>query len=542
MKFERIPAEQGEGWMLAHSLKVLGRKWKKGKLLNRQDVQILVHEGFESIVAAKLEETDVDEDAAAEALARAIAGDGVEIRRPATGRCNLYATTKGLLKLRTDQIHKINSVDEAFTVASLPPYSSVYPGQLIVSIKIIPFAVSRESLNQCVSMAMFGMPPVNVLAYKSMSIGLIQTQTPWFKSSLLKKGASMLQERARVLGSEIEFEEICAHHEKDITAAVVRSLKKKPDLLLLLGASAIQDREDVIPKGIVNAGGRVEHFGMPVDPGNLLLLARYENTRILGLPGCVRSPKRNGFDFVIERLAAGVEVASDDIQSMGTFGILTEPPRRPVRRTPVKTDSRATARRQIYAIVLAAGQSLRMGSENKLFLKLGKRSVIQKVIANLEQSNIDGILVVTGHERDKVRKELQGRAVQFVNNPEYKRGLSTSLRTALAALPKDVSGVLVCLGDMPFVDGRQINKLINAYDPVRERSICVPTYQGKFGNPVLWDKRYFQEMMEVQGDVGAKHIIGDYQQYAVEVEVDDASVIQDIDTPFAYADLVTNDA
>ena len=126
------------------------------------------------------------------------------------------------------------------------------------------------------------------------------------------------------------------HHEDEITAAVVRSLKKKPDLLLLLGASAIQDREDVIPKGIVNAGGKVEHFGMPVDPGNLLLLGRYENTRILGLPGCVRSPKRNGFDFVIERLAAGVEVTSADIQGMGTFGVLTEPSRRPVRRTPVK--------------------------------------------------------------------------------------------------------------------------------------------------------------------------------------------------------------
>ncbi len=542
MKFQRIPVDQGEGWMLAHSLKVLGRKWKKGKLLNRQDVEILVHEGFESIIAAKLEDRDVDENSAAEALARAIAGDCIEIRRPATGRCNLYSTTKGLLKLRTDQIHKINSVDEAFTVASLPAHSSVYLGQLIVSIKIIPFAVDRDSLNQCVSLAMFGMPPVSVLPYKSMSIGLIQTQTPWFQPSLLKKGLSMLQERARVLGSEIEFDEICEHHEDEITAAVVRSLKKKPDLLLLLGASAIQDREDVIPKGIVNAGGKVEHFGMPVDPGNLLLLGRYENTRILGLPGCVRSPKRNGFDFVIERLAAGVEVTSADIQGMGTFGILTEPSRRPVRRTLVKTDTQVTPGKRIFAVVLAAGQSLRMGKENKLFLKLGEGSVIQKVIENLGNSKIDGILVVTGHEEDIVREELKGRTVRFVHNPEYKRGLSTSLRTALAALPKNVSGVLVCLGDMPFVDSALINKLIKAYDPVREHSICLPVYQGKFGNPVLWDKKYFQEMMEVRGDVGAKHIIGDYQQYVVEVEVDNASVVQDIDTPHAYADLMKNDS
>ncbi len=538
MKFERIQVERAEGWMLAHSLKVLGKKWKKGKVLARYHIDVLRHEGFESIVAASLEASDIDENAAAEALARSMVGEGIEIRSAATGRCNLYATTKGLLRLRTNQLNRINSVHEAFTVASLPSYSKVFPKQLIVSVKIIPFAVSRDLLNQVVSVASFGMPPVNVLPFKPMSIGLIQTRTPWFKSSLLTKGSQMLKERASVLGSQIEFEEVCDHHEDEITKAIVCSLKQKPDLLLLLGASAIQDREDVIPKGIINAGGKVEHFGMPVDPGNLLLTGRYENTPILGLPGCVRSPKRNGFDFVMERLAAGVGVTASDIQKLGTFGILTEQSRRPVKRTPVKSNVPIRKGTKIYAVVLAAGQSLRMGNENKLFLQLDGKSVIEKVVDNLEQSKVDRIVVVTGHENKKVRKILKNRSVKFVHNLEYQRGLSTSLRTALATLPEQVGGVLVCLGDMPFVKSEQIDRLIEAFDPVREHSICVPTYLGKYGNPVLWDKRYFQEMMELRGDVGAKHLIGDYQQFVIEVESDDNSVFQDIDTPQAYAEVV----
>jgi len=225
---------------------------------------------------------------------------------------------------------------------------------------------------------------------------------------------------------------------------------------------------------------------------------------------------------------------------MGTYGILTEPARRPVRRTPVKAAQPQPGQTKVYAMVLAAGQSVRMGKENKLFLKLGDLSVIQRVVATLQKSKVDGVMVVTGHQHDRVETELENYSVQLVYNPEYKRGLSTSLRTALSQLPTDVNGVLVCLGDMPAVTARQINRLIEAYDPVKEHSICVPTFEGKFGNPVLWDKRYFQEMMEVQGDVGAKHLIGDYQQFVVEVEMD-VSVIQDVDTPQEYAQLVSGD-
>ncbi len=543
MKFGRISVEHGEGVILAHSIKVLGRKWKKGRVLSTHDIDVLRQEGHESVVGASLEENDVDEDSAAQAIARVIAGHGVEVRTAATGRCNIYASVRGLLDIRHQAINRINTVDEAFTVAALPPYTSVYSGQLLATIKIIPFAVSRQLLNQCIAVASKGATPINVYEYQRHCVGLIQTQTPWFQSSLIEKGARMLEQRVEALGCEIVEHRVCDHHEQAVAGAVDEMLKLNVDLIFVLGACAIQDRCDVVPQGIVDAGGKIEHFGMPVDPGNLLLLARHRKTVILGLPGCVRSPKRNGFDFVFERIVAGMDVRREDIIEMGVGGVLTEPSRRPERRSADRSVKQSKSK-NIVAIVLAAGQSRRMGEANKLVMKIDdhQSTVIRTVVRILLQSNVNHIYVATGHDRDMICAQLSDLPVTLVHNPEYSRGLSTSLRTVLAALPESIDGVLVCLGDMPFVKSSHINVLTDAFDPVSENSICVPTYKGKRGNPVLWDRKYIQEMMEVRGDTGAKHMIGDYEDFVIEVEMDSPGVLIDLDTPQAFASYVNSPA
>ncbi len=536
MKFARIAVADGENAILAQPITVLGKKWKKGRELSRYDVEVLQSQGFDAIVAVRMQDDDVGEDAAAQAIARAISGSGLEVREAATGRCNLYARHRGLLHLRTERIHAINSVDEAFTVATVTDHTTVYAGQLVVSVKIIPFAVSRELLDQCIAEASFGLPPVNVLKFRPMSIGLIQTRTDRFAEKLLEKGRLMLERKAELVESRIAAHDVCNHHEDAVAELIVEYVNRDLDLILLLGASAIQDRQDVIPKGIVIAGGRIEHFGMPVDPGNLLLKARYRKIDILGLPGCVRSPKRNGFDFVFERLAAGLEVLPQDIMRMGVGGIIPEPPKRAVRRTAVNPAT-VSGEPKVAAVVLAAGRSTRMGEHNKLFLKVGERSMVQQVVANLSESAVERIFVVTGHEKERVEAELKGEPVTFIHNREYASGLSTSLRTALAQVPAAMNAALICLADMPFVGHSMINALIDAFDPISQQSICVPTYQGKRGNPVLWGRSYFQEMMEVQGDVGAKHIIGEYEDFVIEVEMNEVGILTDLDTPQAYAQI-----
>jgi molybdenum cofactor cytidylyltransferase len=272
---------------------------------------------------------------------------------------------------------------------------------------------------------------------------------------------------------------------------------------------------------------------MPVDPGNLLLLAHQGERPVLGLPGCARSPKLNGFDWVLQRLAAGLPVDRGDVMGMGVGGLLMEIPTRPQPR-----DAAPPARPgQVAAIVLAAGQSRRMGPDNKLLALVDGRPMVTHVVDAMLASRASPVIVVTGHEAEQVRAALGDRPVQWCHNPDYADGLSTSLRVGLDALPA-VDGVLIGLGDMPRVKAGQIDRLIAAFNPTEGRSICVPTVQGKRGNPVLFATRFVPEMRELCGDVGARHLIGTYAEEVVEIEMDDDAALLDIDTPAALSALL----
>jgi molybdenum cofactor cytidylyltransferase len=281
----------------------------------------------------------------------------------------------------------------------------------------------------------------------------------------------------------------------------------------------------------VRAGGKVDHFGMPVDPGNLMLMGRIGETPVLGLPGCARSPKFNGFDLVLQRVLAGAPVKPQDVMKLGSGGLLKEIPTRPLPRASRPEQEKAVARMpRISALVLAAGQSRRMGGPNKLLVQIDGKAMVAHVVDMLLTSKVFSITVVTGHQADQVKTALAGRNVAFVHNPRYGEGLSTTLGAGVAALPPEADGAIVCLGDMPKLTAAAVDKLIAAYDPVENRSIIVPTSGGKRGNPVLWGKRYFAEMRAISGDVGARAMIGEHQDQVAEVEIGDRGVLVDIDT------------
>jgi molybdenum cofactor cytidylyltransferase len=192
-------------------------------------------------------------------------------------------------------------------------------------------------------------------------------------------------------------------------------------------------------------------------------------------------------------------------------------------------------------VLLAAGQSRRMGGPNKLLAEIPGSSpgagtpMVARVAQRLLASRARPIIAVIGGRADEVDAALGRLPVERVRNPDFAQGLSTSLKRGLAALPGDLDGALVCLGDMPLVAGRHIDRLIAAFSPLEGRAIIVPTRRGKRGNPVLWASRFFPEMAQLQGDVGAKHLIGEHAELVAEVEMEDDAVLVDIDTPEALA-------
>lgn len=187
--------------------------------------------------------------------------------------------------------------------------------------------------------------------------------------------------------------------------------------------------------------------------------------------------------------------------------------------------------KRVAAVVLAAGRSVRMGGANKLLTQFEGVAMITRVIRNLRGSQADPIIVVTGHDRERMLQALSGEAVTCVDNPDYGSGLSSSLRRGLAALPRGIDAVLVCLGDMPQINATHVDRLIAAFDPTEGHEICVPLFHGQRGNPVLWAIRFVPEMMRASGDVGARALLETHASAIYPVQMNDAGVLLDIDTP-----------
>lgn len=541
MKFGAVPAARSRGLILAHGVRLSGQVFKKGRVLSGADVALLRAAGIETVSGARLEADDVAEDAAAETVARAVAGAGLALGTAFTGRCNLFAEGRGLLVVDGARVDRINLLDEAVTLGTLPAFAPVEPGQMVATVKIIPFAAPRRVVEECAAAASGG-PVLRLAKFAGRTVGLIQTRLPGTRESVLDSTTGAVSARLAGLEGTLAAEIRCAHERREVAEAIGRLRARGCDTILVAGASAIVDRRDVVPAAVVEAGGAIDHFGMPVDPGNLLLLARLGPARVLGLPGCARSLKLNGFDWVLRRIFAGIAVEAADVMRMGAGGLLTEIPNRPQPRAsaaPQADGGAAPARAQprIAALVLAAGESRRMGARNKLLIEVDGAPMVRRVAAAALASRAAPVVVVTGHEAGRVRAALAGLDVAFAHNPDHAEGMSGSLRCGLAALGPGLDGVVICLGDMPRTDAATIDRLIAGFDPAAGRAIGVPTWRGKRGNPVLWAARYFDEIRRLAGDVGARHLIGDHAAAVYEIESPDRSVTLDVDTPEALDDL-----
>ena len=340
MKFGPVPVNDSMGSIVAHAVRRDGLVLKKGQIIGEAQIEGLQASGVSEIVVARKEDGDIGEDEAALRLARVVAGVNVRVETPFTGRSNFYATTAGVLVIDEATVDRINDIDEAITVATLEPWRTVVEGEMIGTVKIIPFAVQEALLDKTVAAA-GTTPPVHVAAFKPLKVGVVSTLLPGLKPSTVDKTLRVMAERLAPAGATITAD-VRVPHEAEALAQAIAKVKTSSDLVIVFGASAITDRRDVIPAALEAAGGRIEQLGMPVDPGNLLLIGEIDDggalKPVLGAPGCARSPKENGFDWVLHRLLAGVEVKARDIRRMGAGGLLMEIIARGQPRDPAAAD------------------------------------------------------------------------------------------------------------------------------------------------------------------------------------------------------------
>jgi molybdenum cofactor cytidylyltransferase len=330
LKFGPVAVSDAVGGIVAHAIRQPGLTLRKGDRLGEPQITLLRESGVESVTVAQLEPGDVGEDEAALRLAQAVAGNHMRVDPPFTGRANLFAETAGVLLAEADAVDRINARDERITLATLPPMRRVVEGEMIATVKIIPFAVPEEALSQAIAAA--NGFKIAVAPFRKMRVGVVSTLLPGLKDSTVKKTLRILGERLAPSGSWVASDREVPH-ETNALAEAIAQVEPGSDLVIVFGASAITDRRDVIPAAIQLTGGAIEQFGMPVDPGNLLLLGKTRSGKtVLGAPGCARSPKENGFDWVLDRLLAEVPVSPQDIRRLGAGGLLMEIVSRPQPR------------------------------------------------------------------------------------------------------------------------------------------------------------------------------------------------------------------
>ena len=526
MKFGAVAPAEALGATAVHTIRQGALVLKKGTLIGAAEVAALQAAGIKDIVVARLEPGDVSEDLAAAEIANKVAGAGVHVDRAFTGRANLFAQSPGVLVVDKDAVDRLNRVDEAITLATLPAFKPVVAGEMIATVKIIPFAVGKNERDAAV--AVVGEPLLRVAPYRIRKVGVVSTLLPGLAAKVIEKTLKITAERLSPAGAAIIAERRVPHESAALARALDEVLNEGAELVIVFGASAIADRRDVIPAALESIGGRIGHFGMPVDPGNLLMIGDANGRAVLGAPGCARSPKENGFDWVLMRLLAGLPVERKDITALGVGGLLMEIVTRPQPR-----EEPAKAGRAIAALVLAAGKSSRMGGPNKLLETIAGRPLVRIVAEAALGSKARPVIVVTGHQRERVEAALAGLPVRFAHNPHFADGLGGSLKAGIAALPAECDGVIVCLGDMPQVDAALIDKLIGSFDPDKGALVVVPTIAGMRGNPVVWSRRFFADLMAVEGDVGARHLIGRYTEAVSEVPLTGIAALTDVDTPEA---------
>ena len=528
MWFGELSTQECEHCILAHSIRTDKRRISKGTVLDQATIDELLSAGYDELTVARLDDTDVGENVAARQLADVLSDNTIRAERAHTGRVNLYAEFDGLLTYDTAAVIAANSVSPDITLSVLAPDQWVLAGRMIASVKIIPYAVPLEDLDQVITS--LNISACVVHRPHPSNVVLIQSRLPSVKAATLDKTRSVTEQRVQSRSSELVAELRCEHTLAGVSDSLATAIEKSPDIILIVGASAISDYRDVLPASVRQCGGTVQRVGLPVDPGNLLMLGDLNGVPVLGLPGCARSPKHNGVDLLLDRIVVGLSIDDQWLNRLCIGGLLGEVHDRPQPRV-TTGESKGVA-----ALILAAGSSRRSGSTNKLLHHYCGKPMVCSVVESVTGSAVVDSLIVTGHQSERVVQAVESYGVNTCHCAGFMNGMAHSIATGLSQL-QSYDAVLVCLGDMPHISSSIIDLIISASSDSLTDKIIVPVHQGRRGNPVMIGRAFFDSLLQNEGDSGARNLIKMYPEQVVEVDVGSDAIFLDYDTEDALKDL-----
>ena len=529
MQLAEFATADCQGMVLAHRQNFADGSIAKGTLLTADHLAELGAAGIDALTCARPDAGDVHEDEAAARLAKLFAPDNLDFTMAATGRVNIKVPRQGLVRYKRTLIRAINEIDERITFALVQHNQLLARGQMAATIKIIPFFVPDSSLREIENL-LAGAPAFGFYPLKTAQVALIQTRIPGQADRLFAATEKVTADRLAVLGSEVMASPVCDHNKTDVAEHIQNCMASGADIILLCGGSAIIDRQDELPQAVIEAGGQVNQLGLAVDPGNLLMFAKIGNVPVIGMPGCARSPKLNGLDWVLQLVLADVDMTRSEFADMAAGGLLMEIASRPLPRA-IATKPHQPDR--LVGIVLAAGQSSRMGPDNKLLAEFAGKPMVRHVTKVMLDAGLDDMTVVIGHQADEVAAALAGLPVHLLFNADFAAGQGHSVAAGVGVLDGTVTDVLIALGDMPLISAEMVQNLVASHLACEDhqRRITLPSYDGKRGNPVIWGSAFFPELKHLCGDAGGRQVLQDHLAAHNPVEISSSAMFRDIDTP-----------
>ena len=330
MFFGKVKTELSLNGILSSSIEIYKNKNKikisKGTIIDKNLLDLLLLNNVKHVKCAKLDDDEIDENSSVHEISKKIIASkksNIIIQDPKNGRCNLVSSVDGIFTFQPNQLFSINSVTNDIGIASLKAFSKVKKNQIVASIKAIPFGIKKNNLQNIINVCQ---ECFKILPFQKKNIHLIQTTNQNTRAKVLEKTLEVTKDRLLSCGNNLIVEKKCSHEIKSICKQLKKSVNEDADIILIFGTSAISDINDIIPQSILEINGTILRLGMPVEPGNLILLAEIKISKkhisIIGMPGCARSKKENGVDWILWRKLCDLKISSDDINHMGDGGLL----------------------------------------------------------------------------------------------------------------------------------------------------------------------------------------------------------------------------
>lgn len=327
MKFRAVPLAAAAGEILAHNVRdQAGRRvLRKGIELGDPALARLAELGYTSVYVAEIEVGDVHENEAARRIAAVVAGPGTAAGRAHAGRVDLTPAALGVVRVRTAPLFRLNGI-EGVTVATLPAHAVAAPRRRIATVKVIPYAIPEGAVARAEGIDAQG-GIVSVVAIRPSTVALVLVGGPGGQRYLNDGIGPAIRRRLERLGARVLPPALAPPDASRLASVLAGQHGRGAEMIVVAGETAIMDLDDLIPRGLRLAGGEVEQLGLPMDPGQLLLLGRLGDLPVVGAPGCVRGTGPDGFDAVVPRLLAGEELTGTDLRALGHGGLLSDPRR-----------------------------------------------------------------------------------------------------------------------------------------------------------------------------------------------------------------------